>query len=333
MRDGEVTFRRAEEIIGVLGRQRHHQRVRIGHTDILAGKAHEAAQQIERRFPRRQHAFEIIQRRIGVRPAQRLVQRRDQPIMPLAVLVINRHAPVQQRRQPGGVERFGQLHRKKLLDLVEQEAPVTIRRSDERGARLAGQRQRPTLAGFGAIKQFGERRFVEPPHDQHLRAAEDGGVQFEAGVFGGRADERHRAVLDDAQETILLGAIEAMDFIDEQQGLLTRPGCVPRFGKQLFQFGNARKHRRNADETQAHCFGEQPRDAGLAGARRAPQDEAAQRSRRHHAADGAFRPGQMALSHDLGERAWPQPFRQRRIGGRSRRCIAEQISHRRRLPL
>src|SRR3546814_8596528 len=67
-----------------------------------------------------------------------------------------------------------------------------------------------------------ERGFVEAVQHQHLRPAEQRGVEREAGVFGRGADEHDRAALDEGQEAVLLRTIEAVYLIDEQQGALAR---------------------------------------------------------------------------------------------------------------
>jgi hypothetical protein len=49
-------------------------------------------------------------------------------------------------------------------------------------------------------------------------AGEQRGVDFEGGVFGGGADEADAAALDVGQEGVLLGLVEAMDLVDEEDG-------------------------------------------------------------------------------------------------------------------
>jgi hypothetical protein len=46
---------------------------------------------------------------------------------------------------------------------------------------------------------------------------QDGSIELEGWVLGGRANERDGAVLHVRQEAVLLGAIEAMDLVDEEQ--------------------------------------------------------------------------------------------------------------------
>ena len=159
--------------------------------------------------------------------------------MPLAVLVVNRHAPVEQLREFGGAQRDRQVDREQGLDLIEQEAPVAIGAGNECVARVRRDVERPPLDRLGATQQFAQRGGIEAVQDEHLRAAQQRRVQFEAGVLGGRADEGDRAVLDIRQETVLLRAIEAMDFVDEQQRALAKRRGVACGRKHAFEIGNA----------------------------------------------------------------------------------------------
>ena len=53
---------------------------------------------------------------------------------------------------------------------------------------------------------------------EHAGAAEQRGDDFKRWVFRGRADQGDRAVLDGVQEGVLLGLVEAMDLVDEEDG-------------------------------------------------------------------------------------------------------------------
>ena len=186
---------------------------------------------------------------------------------------------------------------------------------------------------FGAADQLGQRVVVQPPEDQHLAAREERGIQFEARVLGRRADERDRAVLDIRQEAVLLRAVEAVDLVHEQQGALTGAGGGARFGEHLFQVGDAREDSGNSDEAHADSIGEQPRDGGLARARRPPQDHRGELAGGDHSSDRAVGAGQMLLADDLVQRPRTEAIGERRIGGgrlgRLRRnlLIGEEVGH------
>ena len=136
--------------------------------------------------------------------------------MALAVLVINRHAALEELRQPRGIERLVEAHIEQCLGLVEQEPPVAVGRRDQRVARGGGDGQGAAHLLFGLVEQRAQRLVIEPVEDQHLRAAEQRGVEFETGILGGRTDQGDGAVLDEGQETVLLGAVEAVYLIHQQ---------------------------------------------------------------------------------------------------------------------
>jgi len=83
-------------------------------------------------------------------------------------------------------------------------------------ARTGRERQRAAQL-FGPGKQRFERRLVQPVEHHHLAAGEQRPVQGEAGVLGRGTDQHDRAILHHGQKGVLLGAVEAVHFIDEQQ--------------------------------------------------------------------------------------------------------------------
>src|SRR3546814_2944746 len=104
-----------------------------------------------------------------------------------------------------------------------------------------------------------ERGFVEAVQHQHLRPAEQRGVEREAGVFGRGADEHDRAALDEGQEAVLLRTIEAVYLVDEQQGALARRRHLLGIGKGLLEVGDPREDRRQRREAHPDRLGEQDR--------------------------------------------------------------------------
>jgi len=92
LRQRQFPFGRAKKIISVLGSQCLVKRVRISQPHVLDRHAHQPPRQEQRILARRQHPRQIIQRRIGIGAAHRLVQCGDQIVMPVRRLVIKRHA-------------------------------------------------------------------------------------------------------------------------------------------------------------------------------------------------------------------------------------------------
>ena len=240
------------------------------------------------------------------------MQRGDQIVVLLAVLVVQRGAAGEQCRERRRIHHrriFRQ--RDDLLGHVEHIAAVAIGHRTQRGARLGIERQRPAQFGLRAREQQFQRRIVEPAQHQHLAARQQRAVQRERRVLGGGADQRDRAGLHHGQKPVLLGAVEAVDLIDEQQRALPCPPPPRRLVERTLQVGDAGEHRRKLHEMQPRAGGEQPRDGGLAAARRAPEDQRGERPALQHPGERAVGAEQMVLPDHLIERARPQPISQR----------------------
>ena len=80
---------------------------------------------------------------------------------------------------------------------------------------------------------------------QNLRPAQQCGIEFKRRVLRCCPDQRDRAILDKGQEAILLRAVEAVNFVNEQQSALASPAMIACSGEDFFQIGHARKHGRN----------------------------------------------------------------------------------------
>ena len=96
-REGEVdhrlgqvhrTFRHADEVAGLIGGHGDLQRPRVGKPHVLAGKARHAAGDVERVLAGLQHARQPVHRRVRVGIAHGLVQRGDEVVVFLALLVV-----------------------------------------------------------------------------------------------------------------------------------------------------------------------------------------------------------------------------------------------------
>ena len=143
-------------------------------------------------------------------------------------------------------------------------------------------------------------------------AADQRAVDREERILGGRADQNHHAFLDVGQQHVLLGLVEAVDFVDEQQ----RPPPLGRKpvvggGQHLAKFLHAGGDRRKLLKMAAAFAGQQPGERGLARAGRTVKNHRAQPI-------GLQQPPQqfpfaqkMLLADELVERKRPHPRRQR----------------------
>jgi hypothetical protein len=126
--------------------------------DILHRRADQPAQQEQRLLAARQHPREIVKRRLRVGPADGFVERGDEVVMPLPVLVVDRDPAVEQAASAAGSSGRVELDREQRLRLVEQEAPVAVGGGDQRLAR-GGVRGRGALhQRLGLVEQAASAR-------------------------------------------------------------------------------------------------------------------------------------------------------------------------------
>ena len=74
--------------------------------------------------------------------------------MPLAVLVVHCDAALEQRGQPGGIERGGEVDREERLGLIEQETAIAVGAGDEGVAGFGGEGQGLAFEFLGAVEQL-----------------------------------------------------------------------------------------------------------------------------------------------------------------------------------
>ena len=108
------------------------------------------------------------------------------------------------------------------LQEVESAARIAVRRlNDGVGAARGQLYTQCSQAAFGirggSFDDLLQRRLVQRLQDQYAAAREKRRVYRERGVLGGGADECHHARLHVGQQYVLLGPIEAVDLVDEEQ--------------------------------------------------------------------------------------------------------------------
>ena len=274
--DRELPLRRPQALVGVPGRQRHLEGGRVGHADILAGKSHQTARHVERVLAPAQHARQPVQSGVRIGAAHRLVQGRDEVVVLLAGLVVQGSPGGDDTAQPFNVKWFRAacvLGGEDLLNHAQQVAAVAVGHGQQGGAGILSQGEAATRQGLGARQQLGQGGLVQAAQDHDLAARQEGAVELEARVLGGRTDQDDCSVLNIGQEGVLLGAVETVDLVDEQERALPDLAAAGRGGEDLAQVGHPGEGRRDLFEDQAGAVGQEPGDRRLAAARRAPQDD------------------------------------------------------------
>ena len=209
----------------------------------------------------------------------------DEVVVLFPVLVVGRRAALQNTGEGLGIEGLVFGDGEQGFGQGKHIAPVAVGHSDQRFARGERQRQRAAFVGLGPFKQGFERLVIQSLQHVDLAPGQQRAVQLERRVLGGGAHQRHVACLHERQKPVLLSAVKAVDFIDEQQSRLPRRPPRPRRLKRLFQVGDAGEDGRKLLELIPRCVGQQPRDGGLADAGRPPQDHGRQPMRRRHPPD------------------------------------------------
>jgi hypothetical protein len=97
-------------------------------------------------------------------------------------------------------------------------------------------------------------------------------VQLEGGVFCGGPDEGQRAVLHEGQEGVLLSLVETVYLVDEEHALATSGAFTLPHGDGFTDRLDAIHDRRQRQHPCICCSAQEPRQGGLADARRTPED-------------------------------------------------------------
>ena len=184
--------------------------------------------------------------------------------------------------------------------------------------------------GEGAAQEGKELLLRKRLEDKDLAAGEQRRVDLEGGVFRGGAHERDGSVFHVWQEAVLLGAVEPVDFIHEEEGSLA---VFPPFGglvKGFPQIRHAREDGGERDEVHGRARSQDARQRGFSAAGRPPQDEAGQLAGIRHEPDGPSLPQQVVLAHDFLQGGRSQAVRQgpvREGGKQARRVVFFHAHH------
>jgi hypothetical protein len=166
-----------------------------------------------------------------------------------------------------------------------------------------GELSQATLFIFEGTFQDGQYLFfAEAVEGEDAAAGEKGGVDLEAGVFGRGSYEGDDAALDMGQDGILLGFVEAVDFVDEQDGALF--GELAQFASIFHYFaqvGDARGDGAERDEVSMGLAGNYFGEGGFSAAGWSPEDDGGNTVLFDAAAQGASRCQEMSLADDLVE--------------------------------
>ncbi|MOA00769.1 hypothetical protein D3C78_1201430 [compost metagenome] len=183
--------------------------------------------------------------------------------------------------------------------------------------------QAPFL-GQCALHQFVQRSLIEAFEHVDPRTGQQGVVQLEGRVFGGRANENQRAVFDIRQEGVLLRLVEAMHFVDEQnRAAAILPGLLLGHVHRLADFLDPGQYGRDRFKVRVRDFRQQPRQGGFTHPRRPPENHRVQGTLLQRLTQGLAAGQQVFLTDVLVQIGRTQTGGQ----GLSDRGTAKQIHH------
>ena len=138
---------------------------------------------------------------------------------------------------------------RRIFERVEGEAGVTVGKVDEQVERVVVEFRAEFAEATLLVVQRANKNAADivvaqrlQPH--HARSGEQGTVDFERWILSRGADQDDRAVLDVRKNRVLLGLVEAMDFVDEEHRALTvHPQVLVRFLDGIAQILHAARDR------------------------------------------------------------------------------------------
>ena len=204
-------------------RRRHDKRVRVCHADVFARMNDEAAKNVHRVAPSLDQAESVVQRCVGVAPAQALAEGGQNVV--IGVLVVGERLALNgllgvgegDVNAPVGGGRRGE----------DGEFERVVRRAQVPRAHLRDMRYRLfihlRLVGVQPLAR-GERLFEratdlpvrEPPELEDAAAGDDCGRHTRVGIFRRRTDKEDSPLLDGGQERIGLRFVEAVALVEQK---------------------------------------------------------------------------------------------------------------------
>ena len=140
------------------------------------------------------------------------------------------------------------------LEHVQRDPRVAVCDAGDRAERLGGHLgvERGEAALAVRERPLHDREqivLLESAENIDPAAREQRGIHLEGRVLGRGADEDDRALLDVGQEGILLGAVEPVDLVDEEDGAHPAAAALAlRLADHLADFLDARQDRRKGDK-------------------------------------------------------------------------------------
>lgn len=231
-------------------------------------------------LPRLDHPGQVVQGRVHVGAADRLDERAGHVVVLVAVAVVLHRGAVDGRldrlqgdlRLPRGDGRTG-----RRLQCGERPPRVAAGDPQQMGLGVLGQGDRaaePPLLDERPAQERAQVVVGQRLQGEQQGAREQRRDDREVRVLRGGGDEGDPAVLHGGEQGVLLGLGEAVDLVQEEDGLLAESaGRAPRALDDGPDLLDARGDRGELDEPFVGGLADHVRQSRLAGAGRAPEDD------------------------------------------------------------
>ena len=249
-----------------------------------------------------EHAGEIIERRVRVGAAHRLVQRGDQVVVAVLRLVVDRRAALQHLLQRRGVEDLARAWPRARLP-----RPASARRGRRHRPCGPARRAPPRRAAAACPRppRHGprSRRIAASSSDRNtITRARDSSAALSSKDGFSVVAPTSVTVPSSITGRKLSCWARLKRWISSTNSSVPRPDHAtrPRRLEHLLEIGDAREDRRDLLEGELGLAGQEARHRGLAGAGRPPEDQAAERAGGEQPRQRAVRPDEMVLPDHLG---------------------------------
>jgi hypothetical protein len=308
--------------------------LRIGIPHVLAGDANHPSGGVERILSRLQQPGEPIERGVGIGVPQTLLQRGDEIEVLFSRLVVNERLPLDgfQDRLPADATdsvRPGGGHLKGQIERIQDASGIPRRPCHELGQRILAERRLSSQTSgvrYRAANNLLQSLLSQGPQDVDLQAREQSGIDGEGRILGGRADEEDRTRLDERKKRILLGPVEAMKLVDENESPLPRGPAEPlRGGHDFPNLLDAGEDRRKADERPPCGLAQEPGERRLPRAGGTPEDEGMKLAFLPCEPERPAFAEEIVLAENMGDIRRADPIGEGGTGRRGDRGVREEI--------
>ncbi len=249
-----------------------------------------------------EHHRQVVQGGVGVGAAGGLDPGRDRVVVTIGLAVVEERAPLE--RVLGVGERDPAAGLTGQLERVQRRARVAAGARGKELERLGVDRSRARAVLHRTVEQHPDLVRRERVELIHASPRDQRRVDLEIRVLGRRADQSHEAVLDRRQQRVLLGLVEAVDLVEEEdRGAAGGGEALASPLDHGPDLGPACLHRALLLERRVGGLRHQPGQRRLAAPRRPVEDHRVRPALLERAAQRRARPEQPFLADELVERA------------------------------